>query len=70
MGGGTYRALVLADSPLCYFPLDLLHKHGIAVDCYRAADADLEVRDACTGQWSRGGRWSSAAAVLGAIQKA
>lgn len=48
----------------------LLHKHGIALDCYRPAGADLEIRDAATGVWSRGGRWSASDAILGALGKA
>lgn len=48
----------------------LLHKHGVAIDCYRPVGKDLEVRDARTGLWSRGGRWSAADAVLGALGKA
>ena len=48
----------------------LLHKHGVAVDCYRRSGAGMAVRDARTGTWSKGGRWSAADAVLGALGKA
>ena len=49
----------------------LLHKHGIDLGCYRLAGLhDLEIRDARTGVWSRGGRWSATDAVLGALGKA
>lgn len=56
----------------------LLHKHGCAIDCYRKAGNDMEVRDATTGAWSKGGRFSaveaaamkSTATILGALGKA
>lgn len=49
----------------------LLHKHGVAINCYRLAGLhDLEVQDARTGAWSRGGRWSRWDALEAALGKA